>query len=122
MLARRLASLPQEEWAGFVLEAIRGEVAAVLGYDSAEEIDPETEFKDLGFDSLAAVELYNRLCQATGLRLPTTLGFDHPTPRAVAIFVGAEMAAASGDGSWPAGSGNSSPEPSAERARSRVSA
>ena len=121
-LARRLASLPQDEWADFVLEAIRGEVAAVLGYDSAEEIDPETEFKDLGFDSLAAVELYNRLCQATGLRLPTTLGFDHPTPRAVAVFVGAEMAAAGGDGAKPGDAGDSPPAPSAERSPSGVSA
>jgi polyene macrolide polyketide synthase len=116
-LARRLASLPEDDWADFVLEAIRGEVAAVLGYDSAEEIDPESEFKDLGFDSLAAVELYNRLCQATGLRLPTTLGFDHPTPRAVAVFVGAEMAATGGDDGVAAGS---PPAENAERPRSRV--
>jgi len=121
-LARRLASLPEDDWADFVLEAIRAEVAAVLGYDSAEEIDPETEFKDLGFDSLAAVELYNRLCQATGLRLPTTLGFDHPTPQAVAAFVGAEMVAAGGDGGEPAGPTDPSPVPSAERPRSAVSA
>jgi acyl transferase domain-containing protein/NADPH:quinone reductase-like Zn-dependent oxidoreductase/acyl carrier protein len=118
-LARRLASLPEDEWADFVLQAIRGEVAAVLGYDSAEEIDPEIEFKDLGFDSLAAVELYNRLCQATGLRLPTTLGFDYPTPRAVAVFVGAEVAATGGNAGEVA---DSSPVASAGRQRSGVSA
>ena len=93
-LARRLAGVPEAEWAEVVLETVRGEIAAVLGYDSAEEIDPAAEFKNLGFDSLAAVELYNRLCQTTGLRLPTTLGFDHPTPEAVADFICAEMAAA----------------------------
>ena len=90
-LARRLASLPQEEWGEVVLETVRSEVAAVLGYDSPEAIDTEVAFKDLGFDSLAAVELYNRLCQLTGLRLPTTLGFDHPTPLAVAEFICEKM-------------------------------
>jgi acyl carrier protein len=120
-LVRRLASLPEDERDDFVLEAIRGEVAAVLGYDSAEEINPEAEFTDLGFDSLAAVELYNRLCQATGLRLPTTFGFDHPTPRAVAAFIGAEMAAAGGSDE-PAGVAEPSGAPSAERPRSGISA
>jgi NADPH:quinone reductase-like Zn-dependent oxidoreductase/malonyl CoA-acyl carrier protein transacylase/acyl carrier protein len=90
-LVRRLAGMPESERADAVLEAVRGEVAAVLGYDSAEAIDPAAEFRDLGFDSLAAVEMYNRLCQTTGLRLPTTLGFDHPTPQAVATFICAEM-------------------------------
>ncbi|HWA54739.1 MAG TPA: type I polyketide synthase, partial [Solirubrobacterales bacterium] len=94
-LARRLTGVAESEWSAVVLETVRGEVAAVLGYDSAEEIDPASEFKNLGFDSLAAVELYNRLCQTTGLRLPTTLGFDYPTPEAVAGFLCAEMAAAS---------------------------
>ncbi len=90
-LARRVASLPESDRPDAVLEAVRGEVAAVLGYDSSEEIDPEAKFKDLGFDSLAAVEMYNRLCQTTGLRLPTTMGFDYPTPRAVAGFIHAEL-------------------------------
>jgi acyl transferase domain-containing protein/NADPH:quinone reductase-like Zn-dependent oxidoreductase/NADP-dependent 3-hydroxy acid dehydrogenase YdfG/acyl carrier protein len=86
-LARRLASLPEEEWGEVVLETVRSEVAAVLGYDSPEAIDTEVAFKDLGFDSLAAVELYNRLCQLTGTRLPTTLGFDYPTPLAISEYV-----------------------------------
>jgi polyene macrolide polyketide synthase len=90
-LARRLASLREEEWGEVVLETVRGEVAAVLGYDSAEAIDTEVAFKDLGFDSLAAVELYNRLCQLTGMRLPTTLGFDYPTPLAVSEYVCEKM-------------------------------
>jgi acyl transferase domain-containing protein/NADPH:quinone reductase-like Zn-dependent oxidoreductase/acyl carrier protein len=90
-LARRFAGAPESDRLEVVLETVRGEVAAVLGYDSTEAIDPEAEFKDLGFDSLAAVEMYNRLCQTTGLRLPTTLGFDYPTPRAVAGFIRTEM-------------------------------
>jgi acyl transferase domain-containing protein/NADPH:quinone reductase-like Zn-dependent oxidoreductase/acyl carrier protein len=90
-LERRLSGLPEEDWPETVLETVRAEVALVLGYDSADAIDPAVEFKDLGFDSLAAVELYNRLCQTTGLRLPVTMGFDHPTPEAAAAFICAEM-------------------------------
>lgn len=104
-LERRLAGLPEAEWPEAVLEAVRAEVAAVLGYDSAEAIEPAAEFRDLGFDSLAAVELYNRLCQTTGLRLPTTLGFDYPTPEAVAGFICEEM----GDGDGAADPGEGEP-------------
>ena len=65
----------------------RTHVAAVLGQERPEAIDPAAAFKELGFDSLTAVELRNRLEQATGLRLPTTLVFDHPSTEAVARFV-----------------------------------
>ncbi len=83
-LARRLANVPQSEWAVAVLELVRKHVAAVSGHDSPETIDPERTFKDLGFDSLGAVELRNLLEQVTGLRLPATLVFDYPTPARVA--------------------------------------
>jgi len=86
-LARRLESMPEEEWPAAVLQTLRAEVAAVLGYDSADMIDPQVEFKDLGFDSLAAVELYNRMCQTTAMRIPTTMGFDYPTPEAAAGYL-----------------------------------
>jgi acyl carrier protein len=79
--------MPESEWGEAVLQTLRTEVAAVLGYDSAEMIDPQVEFKDLGFDSLAAVELYNRMCQTTAMRIPATMGFDYPTPEAAAQFL-----------------------------------
>jgi polyketide synthase 12 len=82
-LARRLAGVPETEREGMVLEIVRGEVAIVLGHSSPNAIDPERAFKDLGFDSLAAVELRNRLNTLTGLRLPATLAFDHPNTTAL---------------------------------------
>jgi acyl transferase domain-containing protein/acyl carrier protein len=83
-LARRLAGIAKEEWDGVLLELVRGQVAAALGHESGAAIDPQQTFKDLGFDSLAAVELRNQLSQVSGLRLPATLVFDYPTPVAVA--------------------------------------
>ena len=80
-LARRLREAPESEWEAIVLELVRGQVASVLGHASGDAVDPQRNFKDAGFDSLAAVELRNRLVQVTGLKLPATLSSIIPRPR-----------------------------------------
>jgi NAD(P)-dependent dehydrogenase (short-subunit alcohol dehydrogenase family)/acyl carrier protein len=90
-LAQRLVNVAEADREQMVLEEVRTHVAAVLGHTSAKAIDPDRTFQDLGFDSLAAVELGNRLTRTTGLRLPTTAIFDYPTATELAYLLLSEI-------------------------------
>jgi hypothetical protein len=83
-LSRRLGELPESERRAVVLELVQSEMGIVLGESLSNLADPERPFNDLGFTSLTGMELRNRLSEATGLRLPSTLVFDYPTPALVA--------------------------------------
>ena len=89
-LAAQLAVLSEEDRVGAIRAVVLGQVAAVLGHDPAE-LDPARGFTELGFDSLTAVELRNRLDAASGLRLPATLVFDHPTVEAVTALLAEQL-------------------------------
>ncbi|BBJ38678.1 hypothetical protein SSPO_013960 [Streptomyces antimycoticus] len=90
-LRRELGALAEDERVERLLALVRAHVAAVLHYPAPESVEPDRPFKELGFDSIAAVELRNRLRATTGLSLPTTVVFDYPTPRALAGHLLAEV-------------------------------
>jgi polyketide synthase 12 len=86
-LEGQLRGLSKAECQRTVMRLVVGEIAAVLGHSSSEAVDARRPLRELGFDSLLAVELRNRLTAATGMRLPATLVFDHPTAASIAQYV-----------------------------------
>jgi acyl transferase domain-containing protein/NAD(P)-dependent dehydrogenase (short-subunit alcohol dehydrogenase family)/acyl carrier protein len=91
-----LAGMEKGEREQAVIELVRSGAASVLGHANPERVQMRTTFKELGFDSLAAVELRNRLARATGLRLSSTLIFDYPTPTELVGHVLNELAGTAG--------------------------
>ncbi|MFI9650847.1 acyl carrier protein, partial [Streptomyces sp. NPDC052040] len=86
-LRERLAELPASDRDSHLLDAVCEQTAAVLGHADPGAIDPERPFHETGFDSLTAVELVNRINRISGLALPPTLVFDHPSPTALATHL-----------------------------------
>ncbi|MEW9522037.1 type I polyketide synthase [Streptomyces tubercidicus] len=101
-LREQLAGRSEADQERVLATLVRAQVAGVLGHDSADAIDPKRAFSELGFDSLMAVELRNRLGLATGTQLPATLLFDHPTTAALARHLRTQLAAGGPAGALPA--------------------
>jgi acyl transferase domain-containing protein len=90
-LADRIAALTDDDAKAFVLDHVLEKVAVVLGHSSGDSVDPDQEFKELGFDSLLSVELSKRLTASTGLKLRANTVLRHPSPRLVAEHVATSM-------------------------------
>ncbi|MBW0275541.1 hypothetical protein ATM97_19130 [Nocardia sp. MH4] len=90
-LRTRLASTPDSERLGVLVEIVRGQVAAILGHQNMNAVAADKAFSELGFDSITAIEFRNGLKAVTGLPLPATLVFDYPTPQALAQYLAEEF-------------------------------
>ncbi|MER7282887.1 type I polyketide synthase [Dactylosporangium sp. NPDC000244] len=100
-LRRRLDGLAEPDRARLLVDLVLTAAAGVLGHERADELERSRPFREVGFDSLTAVELRARLAAATGLRLATTIVFDYPTPLALAEHLRAELGDAGGDEALP---------------------
>jgi polyketide synthase 12 len=96
-LVQRLEGLADDDQHAVLLDLVRSHIAIVLGARSPETIDPDWAFQELGFDSLTAVELRNRLKAATGLALPATIIFDYPNSAALAGHMHWELVGAAAE-------------------------
>lgn len=94
-----LAALPAGRRGAALLLLVRTRSAEILGLAGTEAVGAEKAFRDLGFDSLGSVELRNQLTAATGLELPATLVFDHPTPAELADHIARQLDPAASDDS-----------------------
>ncbi|MFP3992309.1 type I polyketide synthase [Streptomyces sp. E11-3] len=101
-LSGRLAALEPAERQQAVLDLVCSEIAVVLGHSGGHTIEPERPFQKLGFDSMTAVDLSNRLTAQTGVRLPATLVFDHPNPAALGAHLLDRMELGGAQGLSPA--------------------
>ncbi|WP_146057775.1 beta-ketoacyl reductase, partial [Streptomyces sp. SM10] len=91
VLTRRMREMSGPEQDHMLLELVQERAATVLRLDTPSAVRPDRAFRNLGFDSLTAVELRNRLAEATGLRLPAALVFDHPTPTALIAYLRSKL-------------------------------
>jgi len=90
-IRERLRALPEANRVGFLVDLVRTQAASVLGHSSTEQMGADKAFRELGVDSLTAIEIRNLLAGGTGLSLPTSLVFDYPTPRVLAQHLRAEL-------------------------------
>ncbi|WP_055525222.1 type I polyketide synthase [Streptomyces graminilatus] len=101
-LRGRLTPLTETERTGVLLRLVRDTAAAALGHEDADAVQATRPFKELGFDSLTSVDFRNRLATSTGLRLPVSVVFDHPSPRRMVQALYAELFGTRADASVPA--------------------
>jgi acyl transferase domain-containing protein/acyl carrier protein len=87
----QLGALPEAKRAGLLVELVRTQAAAVLGHADIEVMGPDKAFRELGVDSLSAIEIRNQLVSATGLSLPASLVFDYPNSRVLAKHLLGEL-------------------------------
>ncbi|AXK35635.1 SDR family NAD(P)-dependent oxidoreductase [Streptomyces armeniacus] len=118
-LAQRLAGRSEAEQYEIALDVVRTQISAALKLAATDPIHVERGLLDMGFDSLTALELRNRLNTLTGLRLPPTLVFDHPTPAALARLIRNESAPQDGGHTTP-GTNGTSPESDSEAEIRRI--